>query len=278
MNPADLARLELAKRAYRAAEPRNLEVRHAVRKLRLALRKPPERRIWFTKTLVVVVLAVGSLAYAKPQVLGEFVARALRVLPSPHGRAPGPAAPTVTPVPRAAESARAQAGSSHAASGATLHPAAGAPAAEQRPSELLRPSLSAPKGQTQRAAVPSPERARSSGPAQQLPRGERSMAKPSSSDPGHAGASAPGSDWGRVGAALARGDETLALAVLDQLAESGDPRTRDNADLGRAQLLLSSGDSEGACRVARSLTNRGAGARVARQAQALSKNCERGGR
>jgi hypothetical protein len=83
------------------------------------------------------------------------------------------------------------------------------------------------------------------------------------------------SDWGRVGQALARGDDSGALAALNGLAESGDQRTRDKADLGRAQLLMAQGNPEKACALARALTHRRAGGRIERQAQLLLKSCAR---
>jgi len=83
------------------------------------------------------------------------------------------------------------------------------------------------------------------------------------------------SDWGRVGQALARGDETQALATLGELSHSDDQRTRDKADIGRAQLLMAHGNRDQACALARALTNRRAGSRIERQAQALLTSCTR---
>ena len=77
MNAADLARLEVAKRAYQAVQPSATEVQTGVRRARLSLLRAKSRRSWFSKGLVFVVLAVGSLAYAKPHALGELVERAL---------------------------------------------------------------------------------------------------------------------------------------------------------------------------------------------------------
>jgi hypothetical protein len=77
MNAADLARLELAKRAYKATQPGELEVQTGVRRARLSLTRPKRRRNWFSKGLVFVVLAVGSLAYAKPNAIGEIVEKVL---------------------------------------------------------------------------------------------------------------------------------------------------------------------------------------------------------
>ena len=83
------------------------------------------------------------------------------------------------------------------------------------------------------------------------------------------------SDWGRVGQALARGDEARALAALSALSESDDARTRDKADLGRAQLLMSHGNRDQGCALARSLTNRRAGSHIEREAQVLLQSCTR---
>ena len=84
MNAADLARLELAKRAYKAAQPNETEIQTGVRRARLSLGRPKSRRAWFSKGLVFIVLAIGSLAYAKPHALGELVEKVL-----PHGDANG---------------------------------------------------------------------------------------------------------------------------------------------------------------------------------------------
>jgi hypothetical protein len=83
------------------------------------------------------------------------------------------------------------------------------------------------------------------------------------------------SEWGRIGQALERGDERTALAELGSLSKSDDPRTRDKADLGRAQLMLAHGNRDDACALARSLTHRSAGVRIERQAQALLGSCSR---
>ena len=85
----------------------------------------------------------------------------------------------------------------------------------------------------------------------------------------------PVSSWGRVGQALAQGDEAGALSALSTLSESDDPRTRDKADLGRAQLLLAHGEQEQGCALARQLIHRRAGGRIERQALTLLKTCER---
>jgi hypothetical protein len=81
------------------------------------------------------------------------------------------------------------------------------------------------------------------------------------------------SDWGRVGQALASGDEAGALSALGRLSESEDPHTRDKADLGRAQLQMANGDRAAACSLARAVTRRHAGNHLERQARQLLERC-----
>lgn len=263
MNAADLARLELAKRAYRATEPTATEVQRGVRRARLGLRRPKERRRWFSKGLVMVVLAVGGLAYAKPQAMGELVSNLLQASSprdKPAGRG-GSALALVPPeTPRQAATAVAQpltaaAPAGAAASEGTLAP----PPAEKLEAQRAKPAPRASAFMPTSAASPSAPRAV----------GAPAASESSSSD------AVSVSDWGRVGQALARGDEDKALAALSELSESADQRTRDKADLGRAQLLMANGNRDSACAIARSLTNRRAGSRIERQAQALLKSCTR---
>src|SRR4051812_9499577 len=98
MNTADLARLEVAKRAYKAAQPDATEVQTGVRRARLSLRRAKSRRNWFGKGLVLVVLAVGSLAYAKPHALGELVENLTRPAGA-GGKQGGRAGTAPTPLP-----------------------------------------------------------------------------------------------------------------------------------------------------------------------------------
>ncbi len=67
----------------------------------------------------------------------------------------------------------------------------------------------------------------------------------------------------------------LGGASRSELSQSDDQRTRDKADLGRAQLLLARGDLDQGCALARSLSNRNAGSHIERQAQLLLKSCAR---
>lgn len=277
MNTADLARLELAKRAYRSTEPSATEVQRGVRKARLGLRRPRARTTWLTKTVVGVVLAMGGLAFAKPQKLGELVQTALHTAsnaPKPAtGTGPAPAPPVAQrpalhpapPTKVAAAPAPAAVASRAGAAAVALR----APRSESaKPAGVLESALPASE-----PAAAAEETLTSSAARPPIKQSASSDAFP---DAGNGQATQPHvSDWGRVGSALARGDESRALAVLNQLSRSEDRRTRDKADLGRAQLMMSNGNREQACATARSLTNRGAGSLIERQAQVLLKGCQR---
>lgn len=269
MNAADLARLALAKRAFQATQPGAAEVQTGVRRARLALDRAKPRRRWFSKGLVFVVLAVGSLAYAKPQALGELVEKVLPREPADAGKHAGRAPASARAENQAGVNAIAKAAGASAAQAAAAAPAA---TEAQRESRTAAAASDAEAPTPNKAAV-AVVRAPASNPRPTSP-APRASAVSSADAP----ASTPTvvvSDWGRVGQALARGDDTGALAALDGLSESDDPRTRDKADLGRAQLLMAHGDQEKACAVARSLTHRRAGGRIERQAQLLLKSCTR---
>jgi|GEM_PF-5291013 len=270
MNAADLARLELAKRAFQAAQPGAAEVQSGVRRARLALDRAKPRRRWFSKGLVFVVLAVGSLAYAKPQALGELVEKVRTREPADAGKHPGraPAAATA----RVENEAGAKTIAKAEAAAAAEAPAAAFVAEAQREPRPAPASGNVEARSPNEATVAA---ARAAGTGLRPAHAESKTSAVSSSK---ALASAPRivvSDWGRVGQAMARGDDNGALAALDGLAASDDPRTRDKADLGRAQLLMAHGNQDEACAVARSLTHRRAGGRIERQAQLLLKSCSR---
>lgn len=269
MNAADSARLELAKRAFQATQPSEREVQTGVRRARLSLRRARPRRTWLFKGLVFVVLALGSLAYAKPHALGELLERSLpaRLGGAARGHGLASSADTTPSVAVSDPIAHPEAHGARPASETTsraepLAPVAAAPSAAHAAttSERRQPSKSKPvlerRAATPRAEPPTtPTATTESG---REPRSEEAV-----------------SAWGRVGQALAQGDEAKALTALGQLADSPDPRTRDKADLGRAQLLMAHGSRDQACALARSLTQRRAGSQIERQAQALLSSCRR---
>jgi hypothetical protein len=271
MNTADLARLTLAKRAFQATQPGEAEVQTGVRRARLAISRTKPRRRWLSKGLVFVVLAVGSLAYAKPQALGELVEKVLPREPADAGKrlVRGPATEPAEAVAEAAAASttEAVAAAQRESLAESASDNADAPTLKKAPAAAESPTAARPT-----AARPTAARSTAARPTAALSRPRTASGATDTT------ASAPStavSDWGRVGQALARGDDTAALAALNGLSESDDPRTRDKADLGRAQLLMAHGDPEKACALARSLTHRRAGGRIERQAQLLLKSCGR---
>jgi hypothetical protein len=262
MNATDLARLEVAKRAYKATEPSDAEVQTGVRRARLSLSRPKPRRAWFSKGLVLVVLAIGSLAYARPQALGEIVEKLLPRDDAASSKRALAGAAVVAPVEVA------KSGNGKPAQSAAVSAVPAEDSAPQNTLELGTPASkrTAPKKPTttSRAALSSQASA---------PQAVVTM----TAQPAEAQNNPPGAvtNWGRVGQALARGDNTEALSALNELSASDDQRTRDKADLGRAQLLMAHGDPDQACALARSLTHRRAGGRIERQAQLLLKSCTR---
>ncbi len=271
MNAEDLARLAVAKRAFHAAQPNAREIQTGVRRARLALERRKPRRSWFSKGLVMVVLAVGGLAYAKPQALNEAVARVLPASMNDHrvrgssaaARGAARAETTASSTALAPPGARRLEPRAPASSVAVANATPVARVAEPSASAAMARSASGSRGSARHADDPS-------GVGSSSPLAKRGTST-ANSDAGPA--SPPLTDWGRVGRALAQGDEQRALAALADLSENGDPRTRDKADLGRAQLLMARGSVDEACSLARSLTHRRTGSRIERQAQALLKSC-----
>jgi hypothetical protein len=263
MSPTDLARLELAKRAHAAAQPSAVEVQCGVRRARLRLGQRKPRRSWLGKGLVLVVLALGSMAYAKPQAMGELLRRALQ-----------PSATSSTAKSATGHSARAGAPQAKRAleAGPRSEPIKVEPVLEAQPVLEVEPVLTPPRSAaldrptrsaaldkpTRSAALDEPARALRSGTAPARVAERRRTAV---------------SEWGRVGSALAQGDETTALTALEQLSKSSEAGTRDKADLGRAQLLMARGDRARACALGRALGERATSPGVERQARALLKSC-----
>jgi hypothetical protein len=289
MTAADLARLELARRAYKATQPGAAEVQTGVRRARLWLGRPKARRNWFSKGLVLVVLAVGGLAYAKPQALGELVEQVLPAQGAEPSKRAGklrPSAPPVAAQLTAPKLAEPQLAEPQLAEPKLAEPKLAEPQVTEP--QVTEPKLAAPKlAAPQRASAERPVTQDSAGatvgargtsnaqPVEEANKAPGARRAVSAASSGSSSTNAGVSDWGRVGQALAQGDDAGALSALRQLSDSDDPRTRDKADLGRAQLFMAHGEPEQACALARSLTNRRAGSRIERQAQVLLKSCTR---
>lgn len=270
MSPSDRERLELAKRAYQATKPSAVEVQIGVRRARLALRRPKTRRSWLSRGLVLVVLALGSLAYAKPQAMRDFADELGQVsLGGAHRGGGKPLAASAVEREPVLRTAAVPAPSAPAKllpvnETAVEHaPPGKRSAAESEPS-----ALASERSKTSSAGRARPVAASKSAAASGLARSRDTASAPAS------GAMAI-TDWGRVGRALAEGDQAGALSALDQLSRSEQQSTRDKADLGRAQLLLAQGEERRACDIAQALAARPVEASIARQAAGLLKNCSR---
>jgi hypothetical protein len=275
VNAADLARLEIAKRAYTAAQPRATEVQTGVRRARLSLRRVKPRRSWFDKGLVLVVLAVGSLAYAKPHAISELVenfARPGGASTAKHGGS-GVSASAVAQLPAKMSISRAHA-TELASAPSVLASAPSVDAPPQASTPALRQSHE-PAPRAVGAPVPVQGSRGASKVAASAVKGAALAAEVAAPADKTLPTAAAVSDWGRVAQALTRGDETQALAALSELSDSNDQRTRDKADLGRAQLFIAHGDSDKGCALVRSLSNRRAGSHIERQARLLLKSCTR---
>jgi hypothetical protein len=222
----------------------------------LWLGRPKPRRAWLGKGLVLAVLAIGSLAYAKPQAARELVELARGRDGAAEGKRLMPGVAVLAPVQ------------------AALHAAAIANASGTQARDVDVPRT--PQIVTVPADASLAKHAgRRATTASQTEKAAAAAAASAQTSAAQTKTGGLVSDWGRVGHALASGDSSEALAALGELSESEDPRTRDKADLGRAQLLMARGEAEQACVLARSLTQRRAGGRIERQAQLLLKNCPR---
>jgi hypothetical protein len=235
----DALRLRLMVRAFRAGKPSDEEVDAGVRRALGGLRRSQQRRrSRLLPVVVVAVLGLGTLAYARPSgfasVLSTLIdaAQSVRHGPTQGTRALSAPEPVETPA---------------------------------APREVSRPEPQEPE-----PSSPAPSDA-------PLPKEERvepvrNKEKPaSSSEPSHRGAS-----WGAVKQALDDGDTERALAALHQLGKSESPETRAKAAFGTAQLLWAKGYKEKACRIAASLSNVSEmDERTRERANALVENCRR---
>lgn len=263
MSASDWARFQLARRAFHAVQPSASEVQSGVRQARLSLLRARPRRSWFGRGLVLVLLGVGGLAYAKPHLLGDLAAWVRR--DASHGmtrggaRSGAPVSASVSAPVSAkgttttgSESARPTPRAAAVSDPATTGTAPTGERTRRPDGKVASTSLSPGRSDRRRLSVAPAapvQPARASEPPETVP------------------------NWGRIGQALARGDEAQALAGLSELSESDDPLTRDKAELGRAQLLLARGDVDQACSLARSLTYRHADRHLQSQARLLLKSC-----
>lgn len=235
----DALRLRLMVRAFRAAKPSDEEVDAGVRRALGGLKRSQQRRrSRLLPVIVVAVLGLGTLAYARPSgfasVLSTLMeaAQVVRERPTQGNRAMSAPVPVEEPSRQEVS------------------------LPDRAEPELSRPSAPsvAPLSQDERVE-----------PA----RGKERPA--SSAESSHRGAS-----WGAVKQALDAGDTERALAALRQLGKSESPETRAKAAFGTAQLLWAKGYKAKACRIAESLSNVSEmDERTRERANALVENCRR---
>lgn len=247
----DAMRWRLVERAYRAAKPSDEEVEAGVRRALGRLRRSQQRRrSRLVPIVAIAVLALGTLAYAKPggvatvlSTLMEAV-RIRRASPSLQAPLPRSRAEEEAPLPRSEASS-----------------VPGERAAPER--AALETMSEAPPVAPERAKVAEREAA---SPASRNKEKTAQSAEPKSLEPG----------WAAVKSALDAGDTERAFQALHQLGKSESPKTRAKAAFGRAQLLWARGDSDAACRIAESLSNApDIDERTRQRANALIANCPR---
>jgi hypothetical protein len=235
----DALRLRMMVRAFRAAKPSDEEVEAGVRRALSGLKRSQQRRRSRLLPIVVVaVLGLGTLAYARPSgfasVLSTLMdaAQVVRDRPTQGNRAMS------------------------------------APVRVEEPSgrEVSRPDRSEPE------LSPPPAPSVAPLPPDERVEPTRGKEKPASS----AESSQRGASWGAVKQALDAGDTERALAALRQLGKSESPETRAKAAFGTAQLLWAKGYKVKACRIAESLSNvPEMDERTRERANALVENCRR---
>lgn len=265
MTPDEARRLELARRAWNAAQC-DEEAELATRRLsrRLSHRRPsrdPARRV---VGIGAALIAFGAaVAYASS---GGFS------IPFVELRAPEP------PAAESPESAPARSLGFAPARGVPAEPE---PAAEPEPvPEPKRDrALRAPAVERSKpSAAPSDalrERSIESAPAS--PEAEPPPAEPEAASPGEASAApaAPSASWADVSRALSEKDDARAQRALSSLGQSSDPETRAKAKLGLAQLAASRGDCDRARALARAVAGSpDADPRTAARARSLARRCQ----
>jgi hypothetical protein len=234
----DALRLRLMVRAFRAAKPSDEEVEAGVRRALGGLKRSQQRRrSRLLPVVVVAVLGLGTLAYARPSGFASVLSTlmdAAQVLDRPTQGNRAMSAPVRVEEPSKRDVSL---------------------------PDRAEPELSPPTAPSI-APLPQDERLE---PA-------RNKEKPASS----AESSQRGASWGAVKQALDAGDTERALSALRQLGKSESPETRAKAAFGTAQLLWAKGYKVKACRIAESLSSvPEMDERTRERANALVENCRR---
>jgi hypothetical protein len=242
----DALRLRLMVRAFRAAKPSDEEVEAGVRRVLRGLKRAQQRRRSRLLPIVVVaILGLGTLAYARPSGFASVLSTLLD----------------------AAQSAREPSGQ-------------GAPRSMSAPVQVEEPARRASAPRAEPPAEPEPLaelgelQADVTSPSEPEP--APSSARPREKAPSNGETSAPSASWSAVKQALDANDTERALAALEKLGESESPETRAKAAFGTAQLLWAKGYKAKACAIAESLSSAPrTDARTRERAGALVANCKR---
>lgn len=233
----DAMRLRLMVRAFRAARPSDEEVEAGVRRALGGLKRSQQRRrSRLLPVIVVAVLGLGTLAYARPSGFASVLSTLIDAAQVGRDR-PSQGTRSMSAPVRVEEAP----------------PVVVSPPAQPKEEALPGPIEAPPEGEDEPGS-----------PA-------RHKGKPASSAEPQRGAS-----WGAVKQALDAGDTERALAELQKLGKSDSPETRAKAAFGTAQLLWAKGYKVKACEIAESLSGVSQmDARTRERANALVANCRR---
>jgi hypothetical protein len=234
----DALRLRLMVRAFRAAKPTDDEVEAGVRRALGGLKRSQQRRrSRLLPVIVVAVLGLGTLAYARPSGFASVLSTLIDAAQVVRDR-PGQGTRSMSVPVRV----------------------------EEPP-----PLIVSPPAQQENEALSEPSEAPTSSADGEAASSARPKDRPASSAEPQRGAS-----WGAVKQALDAGDTERALAALQKLGKSESPETRAKAAFGTAQLLWAKGYKEKACRIAESLSSVSQmDERTRERANALVANCRR---
>ncbi len=290
MSDSDFRRLQMAARAYRAAQPTDLEVEQGVRRALTVMRRSsrPRRHPGVGTTLAMGILAFATLSYARPGEMAAWFkslfstrseAAETRVAKRGAGTAEAPQA-----LPSAAATDTTNRLALAAPAGAAAAAAsAGELAAGARPTTAEAGSVtsgSAPGAVVERS--PQPRGGATAAVGSLATRGTEQVAPAhgstalASQTPKRHAAQSRRATWAEVSTALAKNDSEGALRALGDLAQHGDSATRAKAELGLAQLYFAHGNRVKACGIARSLVGRSeVSKRIQERAQGLLADCGR---
>jgi hypothetical protein len=229
----DVARLQLARRAWHATAPTEQQISAGVKRAERSIcaggrRRSSTRRV---VSLVLATLVLGAaLAYAAQAVLHRVPPSSPKLPQGVGARTPFPTSEPAAPPGGPQTRPRHRLGTPPRSTPDTIQHATSSP---PRTSPLALGQVPKPGG-----AAPAPAHQSSPTKNADAPGGSATA-----SGPAHAVAESDPS-WQAVDEALVAGDDTRAERILHALSSSGDVATRAKAKLGLAQLAARQGDCE----------------------------------